>query len=215
MKMKPNKTILHIFNTKSTLDKNDMYNLPIGLFGDFYSHELTFFLIKDNDIKNIKQIFNKNNLNIKKIFLKSFTEGTQLINKDQIETFFIIKIGKNTSKIIFFDNASFRYSEHFNFGTDIIIRDIEKICSLDKEVINNFLTNSILNSQNINDDSLLEKKYFVNDNYRKIRKKLILDIAKARIEEVTSIILNKNINVQSFKQNDIDIKIIIVDKKCV
>ena len=55
------KTILHIFNSKSILDGVDIENLPIGLFGDFYSHELTFFLITNNDLKNIKQIFNKSN----------------------------------------------------------------------------------------------------------------------------------------------------------
>ena len=37
------KTILHIFNSKSILDGTRIDNLPIGLFGDFYSHELTFF----------------------------------------------------------------------------------------------------------------------------------------------------------------------------
>ena len=38
-----NKTIIHIFNSKSLLDGIQTENLPIGLFGDFYSHELTFF----------------------------------------------------------------------------------------------------------------------------------------------------------------------------
>ena len=32
-----NKTILHIFNSKSILDGNSTDNLPIGLFGKFYS----------------------------------------------------------------------------------------------------------------------------------------------------------------------------------
>ena len=39
------KTILHIFNSKSVLDNKRVENLPIGLFGNFYSHGLTFFLI--------------------------------------------------------------------------------------------------------------------------------------------------------------------------
>ena len=37
------KTILHIFNSKSILDGVINENLPIGLFGNFYTHELTFF----------------------------------------------------------------------------------------------------------------------------------------------------------------------------
>ena len=58
------KKILHIFNSKSVLDGNITNNLPIGLFGNFYSHELTFFF-KKNDFKNIKQIFGKNSINVK------------------------------------------------------------------------------------------------------------------------------------------------------
>ena len=37
------KKLIHIFNTKFLLDKKDLKNLPIGLFGDFYAHELSFF----------------------------------------------------------------------------------------------------------------------------------------------------------------------------
>ena len=50
------KTILHIFNTKYSLDKKKIENLPIGLFGDFYSHELSFSLINNNDFKNLNII---------------------------------------------------------------------------------------------------------------------------------------------------------------
>ena len=45
-------------------------NLPIGLFGNVYSHELSFSLISNNDFKNIQNILDKCNLKIKKIFLK-------------------------------------------------------------------------------------------------------------------------------------------------
>jgi cell division ATPase FtsA len=48
------KTILHIFNSKFCLDNKKIENLPIGLFGDFYSHELSFYLINKNDYKNLK-----------------------------------------------------------------------------------------------------------------------------------------------------------------
>ena len=67
------KTIIHLFNTKYLLDKKPIKNLPIGLHGDFYSHQLTFFMVKDNDLKNIKTLFNKCNLSINRIIFKSFT----------------------------------------------------------------------------------------------------------------------------------------------
>ena len=208
------KTILHIFNSKSILDGISVENLPIGLFGDFYSHELTFFLIGNNDLKNIQKIFNKNNLNIKKIILKSFGEGAQLINQNKdIETFLKIKISEDISHINFFDNASFRYSEYFNFGTNIIFRDIEKICSLDNEIIRRFLSNSFLNKKSFNENEILEENYFTKGNFRKIRKKLISDIADARINEIVDIIFNKNINIESLKDNKVKIYLTIQDKQ--
>ena len=53
------KGVIHIFNSKYILDGQALENLPIGLFGNFYSHELSFFLIKENDFKIFK-IFLKN-----------------------------------------------------------------------------------------------------------------------------------------------------------
>ena len=46
-KIYPDQVILHIFNSKFLLDKKKIENLPIGLFGDFYAHELSFSLINE------------------------------------------------------------------------------------------------------------------------------------------------------------------------
>ena len=206
------KTILHIFNSKSVLDGTMVENLPIGLFGDFYNHELTFFLIRNNDLKNIKQIFNKINLNVKKIFLKNFSEGVQLINQEKnTETFFKIKLSKDESHISFFENSAFRYSENFNFGTDLIFKDIAKVCSIDKETIKDFLSDKFSKNKVFDDNEFLEEKYFTKQNYRKIRKKLIVDIASARIDEIANIIFSSNTNIRTFKLENVKIYLIIKD----
>ena len=78
-----NKKILHIFNSKYLLDKRSTDNLPLGLFGNFYSHELSFFLIDTNNYKNLYNILNNCNLKIKKIIAKNFIEGVNLINENK------------------------------------------------------------------------------------------------------------------------------------
>ena len=81
--------ILHIFNSKYLLDKKKINNLPIGLFGDFYAHELSFNMIDENDYKNLNLIFEKCNLKIKRILLESFVKGSYLSDLyPQIENFF-------------------------------------------------------------------------------------------------------------------------------
>ena len=208
------KTILHIFNSKSVLDGQETENLPIGLFGNFYNHELTFFLMQKNDLKNIKSLFNKNNLNVKKILIKKFIEGTQLIKQNSnTETFFQIKINEETSEINFFEKSSFRFKQNFNFGSKIILKDISKICSLDHEIIKNILLDNCFSGQKENDDELLDKKYFKSGNFRKIRKKLLKDIVYARVEEILDIIYKFNVNLKYLKKDCNDIYVLIGDNK--
>lgn len=195
-----NKAILHMFNSQFTLDKKKIDNLPIGLFGDFYSHELSFTLISSNDLKNLKNIFDKCNLKIKKMLLKSFVKGAYLSNNNlDTETFFQVEINPNTSKIFYFENNSLKFEQNFNFGFDIIIKDITKVTSLKNDTVNTILCNTQFEDK-ILDTSLVEKKLFKNETYRKIKKKLIYEIAKARVEEVVDIILFNNINFNYFKK---------------
>ena len=190
-----NKKILHIFNSEYCLDKKKLDNLPIGLFGDFYSQELSFNMINKNDYNNLKNVFDKCNLNIEKVLKKSFVEGVNISNKyNNIETFFLIKINNHNSKISFFENASLKFEQVFKFGIDIILNDISKITSLNKENVK-LILNKINLVKSLGNDEIIEKEFFT-DNYRKIKKKLIYEIALARIQEIAELIIFKNINLK-------------------
>ena len=194
------KTILHIFNSKFYLDNNKTENLPIGLFGDSYSHELSFILINSNDYKNFKSIFGKCNLNIKKILIKSFIKGaTTSDNFKNTETFFQINIGENKSKIFYFENNSLKFEQNFEFGVDIIIKDISKITFLKKENVSKILDKIQFTGNSLEED-LIDKIFFNDENYRKIKKKLIYEIVFARIKEMSELILFKNINFQHYNK---------------
>ena len=200
-----NKQIIHILNSKYVLDKKEVENLPIGLFGNFYSQELSFFLIDINDFKNLNNILNKCNLKIKKIISKSFLEGVNLINEDpNLSTFFFIQINKYNSKIIFFENSSLKYSQEFDFGNEIIINDISKILGLEINLIYNILDNYDLSDPS-KENEIIAQEYFNKKNFRKIKKKLIKEIAEARIQELSEIIIKKNINTSSFLNKKIPI----------
>ena len=206
------KTILHIFNTKFLLDKKQIDNLPIGLFGDFYSHELSFFLIKSNDLKNLENITTECNLKIKKIISKNFIEGVELIDKKpNLEIFFKIKINKSFSQILFFEKSTIKFVQNFNFGTNTIIKDIAKVTALKEEIIKKIIRNSNFSEKKYNNE-IVEKEFFEGSNFRKIEKKLIFDVASARIEEFSEILLMKNINVLAFKKQKSPIFLFINDE---
>ena len=94
-------------------------------------------------------------------------------------------------------NSSLRYVQNFEFGSDIIINDISKVIALDIRNVKNILHDLDFTKEKIQNE-ILEQKYFKNNNFRKIKKNLIYEIAKARIQEIAGIMLFKNINVSSF-----------------
>ena len=192
--------ILHIFNSNYRLDKEKIDNLPIGLFGDFYSHELSFNLINKNDFRNLENILNNCNLKIKKIFLKSFITGANISDNNlDINTFFKIKIKQDISKIFYFENNSLKYEQNFKFGSNLILKDISKITSLKKDIIE-IILNEITFDKNILEEELIDENFFKDFPYRKIKKKLIYDISLARIEEILDIIIFKNINIDFYNK---------------
>ena len=195
------KKIIHIFNTKFFLDKKKIDNLPVGLFGDFYSHELSFNLISKNDFKNLNNIFSNCNLQIKKILLEGFVKTSLICNMfPEIDIFYYIQFKKNNCKISFIENGSLKYEQTFEFGTDIIFQDISKITSLNKDFIKEIIKENP-DIENLPEDELVENKYFDNQVYRKIKKKLFFDIAESRIQELSDILCHKNINFEKSKTN--------------
>ena len=204
------KTIIHLFNTKYLLDNKQIKNLPIGLYGDFYSHQLTFFLIKNNELKNLKTLFNKCNLGINKIILKNFSDGIKIINNFKNDTFIKIKIGKSESTLSFFFESAFCFFQKFNFGSDIILKDISKVCSLEISTIQKIISGT---SFEISDKNLyVDKKYFAENSYRKISLNHIMEISSARIEEIINIIFNKNKNLYDLKDKEVDLYFEFEDK---
>ena len=199
-KIESQKTAIHIFNSKFCLDNKKVENLPIGLFGDFYSHELSLSLINTNDLKNLKNIFENCNLKIKKTLLKSFVKGAHISESyKNIDTFFLIKIDNDKSKIFYFENNSLKFEQNFKFGLDIILRDISKITLLNKETIKLIISNIELNDT-IPDNELIEEEFFANENFRKIKKKLIYDIALSRIIEISELIIFNNSNLSYYQK---------------
>lgn len=200
-----NLSLIHLFNSKFNLDNTEVKTLPIGLHGNFYNQQLTFFLLPTNDLKNLNLVMNKCNLNIEKIVLKNFVEGTELINRyKENKNFFNIKIEKDKSSISFFSNSSYVYNESFNFGSKIILNDICKLCSLDYETVEKILLNEKLDKfQDENKKELfLNKSYFNGNLYRKISISHLNEIISARINEMLNIIYIKNINLVSCKQSN-------------
>ena len=197
--------LVHLFNSNFSLDSDNLENLPIGLFGDFYNQNMTFFLVNKNIIKNIKLVFNNCGLNIEKIILKSFAESVYLLSHNlSHQNFTILRLGKESINVSLFKNKSFVFTENFDFGFNLINKDISKLCTLKIEEVENLLKEvELKNIIEINNESFLDKKYFYVSPYRKIKYQLILDVFTARLEELFEICYKKNNNIKKSENNKI------------
>ena len=105
----------------------------------------------------------------------------------------------------------FKFEQDFKFGTDIIIQDISKITTLSKEEIK-IILEKIKLSEDIPKDEILEKEFFKKNNFRKIKKKLIYEVALARIKEILEIIFFENVNFKYYDKFSYNIFIEIEQK---
>ena len=208
-------SLIHLFNSSFSLDSDNLENLPIGLFGDFYNQSMTFFLIDKNILKNIKLTFSSCGLDIERIILRSFAEGVNFLLKNQNNKNFItITLGNKKINISLFKNKSYIFTQDFDFGIDLVIQDISKLCSLNIDEVKFFLKETNLKLVLENDSqSYIEKKFFSNSPYRKIKHQLILDIIKARLDEIIDICYKKNSNLDFFKKNENTIYLFIENFK--
>ena len=206
-----NYSLIHLFNSNFSLDSDNLENLPIGLFGEFYNQNMTFFLVKKNILKNIKSVFINCGLNIEKIVLKSFAEGIYLLsNNHSDKNFTILRLEKNRINISLFKNKSYVFTEEFNFGFNLIVKDISKLCSLQIEEVEKLMIEiELKNILENNKDSHLDKLYFSTSPYRKIKHQLILDIITARLDELVEICYENNKNLDYFRKSNNAIYVII------
>tara|TARA_B110000971_G_scaffold207003_1_gene230789 strand:+ start:691 stop:1893 length:1203 start_codon:yes stop_codon:yes gene_type:complete len=197
-------TLVHLFNSSFVLDSDNLENLPIGLFGDFYNQNMTFFLINKNIIKNLRLVLNKCGINVDRIILKPFVEGINFLSKNKNnKNFTTISLEDKRINVSVFKNKSYVFSQDFKFGTDLIIQDISKLCSLKIEEVKLFLKKIDLRSILDNaKESNLDKIFFSSSPYRKIKHQLILDIIIARLDELIEICYEKNSNLNFFRRSD-------------
>ena len=150
-------------------------------------------------------------MKIRKVISKNFLSGTEVINKNEnLETFFKIEINQQNIEIFYFENCALKYIESFKYGSNLIIKDVAKITGLNIQVVKDILSSKTFIKQNIDND-YIEKEFFDNSNFRKIKKKLIYDIANARITEIAEIILLKNVNTRCFLKKKLNIFLKIED----
>ena len=184
-----NQSIIHIFNHSYIVDKKNFVEEPIGVYADSLTHEMTFITTKKNNLKNIKQVFIDCDIEVEKFISKTFTLGVELLDNKKLQFgSFIIDLEFEKVSFAIFKNLAIIHSITIPIGINHIAKDISKMCSIDLEESVNIINNidfSFNKDQYIFDENnYLKESYFKNSNFRKISKNLILDVVKARLDEI-------------------------------
>jgi len=186
-------SVIHIFNHNYIVDGKTFIEEPIGVYANFLSHEMTFITMPKNNLKNINQAFIDCDIEIERLISSTFALGAKLLNDNQLKFgSILIDIGFEKTSMGLFKNLALAHSTTLPVGTNHITKDISKVCSLSldvSETIRDKIDFSFKNNNSIFDENgYLKNIYFDNTNYRKISKSLILNVIKARLDEIFEIL---------------------------
>jgi len=182
-------SIIHIFNHNYIVDGKFFAEEPIDVYADSLTHEIAFITIPKNNLKNINQVFINCDIEIERLISRTFTLGVELLNHKELEFgSAILDLGFEKISFGLFKNLALVHSITFPIGVNHLTKDISKVCSLsldESENIRNNIDFSFQNNQKLFDkNDYLKNIYFINSNFRKISKNLILNIIKARLDEI-------------------------------
>jgi len=196
-------SIIHIFNHNYIVDEKTFVEEPIDFYADYLSHEMTFVTMPKNNIKNINQTFTECDIEIERLISSTFALGVKLLNNNELKTgSILVDIGHEKTSLGLFKNLALVHSLTFPIGINHITKDISKVCSLSFEeslAIRNKIDFSFKNNEKLfTHDGYLKNTYFNTSIKRKISETLIMDIIKARLEEILKMI-KKQITFIGFK----------------
>ena len=188
-----NQSIIHIFNHNYIVDGKKFIEEPIGVYADSLTHEITFITTPKNNLKNINQVFTNCDIEIERLVSRTFSLGVKSLNNDEFQSgSILIDIGFEKISLGVFSNFALAHSITFPFGLNHITKDLSKVCSLSLDEcknIRNDIDFSFENNQKLFDsNSYLKNTYFTDSKFRKISKNLIINVIKARLDEISELL---------------------------
>ena len=200
-----NQSIIHIFNYNYIVDEKTFVEEPIGVYADSLTHEMAFITAPKNNLKNINQALIDCDIEIERLFSRTFTLGVKLLNENELQFgSVLVDLGHEKTSLGLFKNLTLVHSITFPFGINHITKDISKVCSLNLEESENIKNNIDFSFKNnsiiFDENNYLKKVYFINSKFRKISKNLILSVVKSRLDEIINS-LKKQLIIPEFNLN--------------
>ena len=206
-------SILHILNSNFYLDKKRRDKIPLNVFGDHLGLQMTFVSLPKNNIKNIKNLFEINDLKVDRLLCRPLITGINLVSQNtSLKNFFLLNLDEELSTISVYENSSLVFFKTFPFGTNMIYRDISQLCSIKYEDVKLILSELDFNKKYENQKKYIDQKYFKESQFAKISLSHFKDIIDSRVQEMMNYLFNKNSNLNIFKNKLPNIYIVFENK---
>ena len=186
-------SIIHIFNHNYIVDGKTFNEEPIDVYANYLSHEMTFITMPKNNIKNIYQAFIDCDVEVERFISCTFALSVKLLNDNDLQLgSIVIDMGSEKTSLGLFKNLALVHSITFPIGVNHVIKDISKVCSLTLEesahIIRKINFSFENNKELFDENDYLKNNYFDDSSFRKISQSLILNIIRARLNEILEMI---------------------------
>ncbi len=150
----PNHEIIHSIIKNFYLDKKKFSKIPKELSHNKFAVEFNFFVYPKFFLENLRKIFAKQNVIIKKFIFSSYSKSIFYLNKisEQKKTIFV-DIGFEKTCAFLFEEKKMQHFKILPIGGNHISKDISKILNIEISKANEIK----LNLNNINNDKNLDQ----------------------------------------------------------
>ncbi len=185
----PNHEIVHSIIKNFYFDEKKFSEIPKNLNHNKFGIEFNFFVYPKIFLENIRKIFAKQNVSIKKFIFSSYSKSIFYLNKisDQKKMIFV-DIGFEKTSAFLFENKKLQQFKILPIGGNHITKDISKILNIEiskaNEIKLNF--NYIDNNKELNQDHI------------ELIKKIIFSRTEELLE-ISTLFLNANDHLKNVK----------------
>ena len=201
--------ILHIVIDNCIIDNKIYYELPQNIL-DTNNIKIDFKIIcfPKNLILNLKENFNKNNLNIKKIFCTSYIKSLSYLRKLNLKNVSFLEIGYRRTSLISYEENKLKFIQSIPIGGFHITNDISKVFNFSIDLAEKIKKSFNKKETEFSYSTKEEKNYMTTSEI--LNKKISLDLLKKvilyRVQEIIDIAFEKSNIVKhdnNFKNADV------------
>lgn len=184
--------IIHSFAYNYILDGNHGISNPLGMYGDNLACEMHVLTIPSNLLLNLTNAVTSQERTIENYISSAYANGLACLTKDEMEMgVTLIDIGAGHTSISLFEGGHMIFTDAIALGGFNITSDIAKcLCTslLNAERLKNLQGTAINNSVDKNDVIEVPLTDFEDSEVHIVRRSLLAEIIRARIEEILSLL---------------------------